>query len=66
MPKPGPNLTGLADEQATQRLHQEGYNERPKGRARMLWRIPLEVGSEPMFQLLIAESTSCSGASAKG
>ena len=43
---------GLTSEQATQRFTQDGPNELPRPPRRTVWRILLEVVSEPMFQLL--------------
>ncbi|HYM02658.1 MAG TPA: cation-translocating P-type ATPase, partial [Stellaceae bacterium] len=45
---------GLSEEEAAMRLRREGPNELPQAARRDLLRIALEVGREPMFQLLIA------------
>ncbi len=45
---------GLSTEQAAQRLAADGPNDLPHPPKRTLWRIALEVGREPMFQLLAA------------
>jgi Ca2+-transporting ATPase len=50
----GPEMTGLSEEEAAARLRREGPNELPQTERRTLLRIALEVGREPMFQLLIA------------
>jgi P-type Ca2+ transporter type 2C len=46
--------SGLSTEEAAVRLRTEGPNELPRAKRRTLLRIALEVGREPMFQLLIA------------
>ena len=45
---------GLTNEEAESRLRRYGYNELPGSSVRPVWRIGLEVISEPMFILLIA------------
>jgi Ca2+-transporting ATPase len=47
-------MAGLSEEEAAARLRREGPNELPRAEHRTLLRIALEVGREPMFQLLIA------------
>jgi Ca2+-transporting ATPase len=47
-------ITGLSEQEAAARLRREGPNELPQAEHRTLLRIALEVGREPMFQLLIA------------
>jgi Ca2+-transporting ATPase len=47
-------MTGLSEAEAAARLRREGPNELPQAERRTLLRIVLEVGREPMFQLLIA------------
>jgi len=49
-------MTGLSADEAARRLRLEGYNELAKARSRSLLRIAIEVGSEPMFELLLAAS----------
>ncbi len=49
-----PNLTGLSDTEASQRLVKEGPNELPSAKKRGMLRIGLEVIREPMFILLLA------------
>jgi P-type Ca2+ transporter type 2C len=46
-------LPGLSDQEAAQRLQREGANELPTAQRRTIWRIALEIVSEPMFALLI-------------
>jgi Ca2+-transporting ATPase len=50
------SLTGLPEDEADRRLRSEGYNELAQTRKRGLFRIAVEVCSEPMFELLIAAS----------
>jgi len=47
---------GLSEDEALRRLRAEGYNELSRSRRRTLLRIAIEVGSEPMFELLLAAS----------
>ncbi|HLI80738.1 MAG TPA: HAD-IC family P-type ATPase, partial [Candidatus Binataceae bacterium] len=49
-------VSGLSEEEAARRLRSEGYNELQKPRRRNLFRIAIEVCSEPMFELLLAAS----------
>lgn len=49
-------LKGLSQQQARQRLEQEGPNELSKGKQRTWLTIILEVLREPMFLLLLASS----------
>lgn len=51
------NIAGLSQKEAQARLAAEGYNELPSSRRRSIWRIAYEVGSEPMFLLLVACGT---------
>ena len=44
---------GLTNDEASQRLARDGFNELPSAKARTLWRITLEVLREPMLLLLI-------------
>ena len=46
--------SGLSNEEAAARLRRVGMNELPQGEKRSLLRTALEVGREPMFQLLLA------------
>ncbi len=48
------HLTGLSQQEATQRLVQQGYNELPTSRGRKLLTLLLDIVREPMFLLLIA------------
>jgi P-type Ca2+ transporter type 2C len=48
------NLVGLSQQEATQRLVQEGYNELPTSRGRKFLTLLLDILHEPMFLLLIA------------
>lgn len=50
-------IKGLSEEEAAQRLKQEGYNEIPSARKRSIFKIAFEVIQEPMFLLLIACGT---------
>jgi P-type Ca2+ transporter type 2C len=45
---------GLSDHEAAVRLRRDGPNELPQAERRTLLRIVIEVGREPMFQLLVA------------
>jgi P-type Ca2+ transporter type 2C len=47
-------IRGLTEQQAAERLRQEGYNELPSPRARGIITVALEVAREPMFLLLLA------------
>ena len=47
-------LQGLTEQEALERLAQEGYNELPSSKRRTFFHILLEVISEPMFLMLIA------------
>lgn len=44
---------GLSDWDAGERLRHDGHNELPQSDRRTILRIALEVGREPMFQLLV-------------
>ena len=48
------DLTGLSQAEAAARLVAEGANELPQTPRRNLFKITLEIGREPMFQLLLA------------
>ena len=48
------NLQGLTEQEALERLAQDGYNELPSTKKRTFLHILLEVVREPMFLLLIA------------
>jgi len=48
------NLQGLTNEEVTERLAQDGYNELPSTEKRTIFHILFEVIREPMFLLLIA------------
>lgn len=47
-----PELTGLTEAQAAERLREHGPNELPQAARRTGWRIAAEVAREPMLQLL--------------
>lgn len=47
-------LQGLTEQEALERLAQEGFNELPSAKKRTFWHILLEVIREPMFLMLIA------------
>jgi P-type Ca2+ transporter type 2C len=47
-------VSGLTQNQATQRLSEEGYNELPSSQRRNSLTIAIEVVREPMFLLLVA------------
>jgi Ca2+-transporting ATPase len=46
----------MSENEAARRLRLEGYNELARPRKRSLFRIAIEVCSEPMFELLLAAS----------
>lgn len=50
------SFSGLSEDEAARRLRSEGYNELARTRKRDLFRIAVEVCSEPMFELLLAAS----------
>src|SRR5579864_5646239 len=50
------SFNGLSKDEAARRLLSEGYNELARTRKRDLFRITVEVCSEPMFELLLAAS----------
>ncbi len=50
----GPNLGGLTDAEAAERLSAHGPNELPSADSRTLWRLLAGVVREPMLLLLIA------------
>ncbi|MEP6879343.1 MAG: HAD-IC family P-type ATPase, partial [Nitrosospira sp.] len=47
-------MIGLSDDEASQRLAEEGYNELPSAKPRNVFAIALSVAREPMFMLLVA------------
>jgi Ca2+-transporting ATPase len=47
------NLQGLTEQEALERLAQDGYNELPSSQKRTIFHIILDVVKEPMFILLI-------------
>ena len=51
------SISGLSQEEASQRLRTEGYNELPSAGRRSFLRIGVDVIREPMFLLLIAAGT---------
>src|SRR5512146_900288 len=48
------NIQGLTEQEAFERLAQDGYNELPAAKKRTFFHILLEVVREPMFLMLIA------------
>ncbi len=50
-------LTGLSEQEAAQKLNEEGYNELPTAKPRTALSIGLSVVREPMFLLLIVSGT---------
>jgi P-type Ca2+ transporter type 2C len=48
------NLQGLTEQEALERLAQDGYNELPMAKKRTIFHILFEVVREPMFLMLIA------------
>jgi Ca2+-transporting ATPase len=46
-------LTGLSEQEVSQRLKVEGYNELPASDRRNIWGIIWEIASEPIFLLLL-------------
>lgn len=58
LPKPGEpgpsSILGLGEDEARQRLSQDGPNELPASRQRSSWRLLGDVVTEPMFLLLVA------------
>ncbi len=48
------NLQGLTEQEALERLAEDGYNELPTTKKRTFLHILLEVVREPMFLMLIA------------
>ena len=48
------NIQGLTEQEARERLAQDGYNELPATKKRSFFHILLEVIREPMFLMLIA------------
>lgn len=49
-----PNLQGLTEQEALERLALDGYNELPAAKKRTFFHILIEVIKEPMFLMLIA------------
>lgn len=47
-------LRGLSDQEAAERLQREGANELPTSQRRTVFKIALDIVTEPMFALLIA------------
>lgn len=47
-------ITGLTEQEAANRLNDEGYNELPSTKQRSVFAIAFEVVREPMFLLLVA------------
>ncbi|HEY9598578.1 MAG TPA: cation-transporting P-type ATPase, partial [Cyanophyceae cyanobacterium] len=47
-------FTGLSDQEAADRLKQDGYNELPSTQHRSFLAIALEIVQEPIFLLLVA------------
>lgn len=47
-------IQGLSEQQAAERLQQDGYNELPSSGRRGILAVVLEVAREPMFVLLLA------------
>jgi Ca2+-transporting ATPase len=56
VPSASLSFNGLSEDDAARRLRSEGYNELARTRKRDLFRITVEVCSEPMFELLLAAS----------
>ncbi len=50
-------ITGLSEQQASERLRREGYNELPSSKQRSIFAIAFGVVREPMFLLLVACGT---------
>src|SRR5512146_3116693 len=48
------NIQGLTEQEALERLAQDGYNELPAAKKRTFFHILLEIIREPMFLMLIA------------
>jgi len=48
------NIQGLTEQEALERLAEDGYNELPSAKKRTIFHILLEVIREPMFIMLIA------------
>jgi len=51
------SIVGLTDDQVSQRLHDEGFNELPTSRPKSILGIAMEVIREPMVLLLVACGT---------
>lgn len=50
-------LKGLTDAEVQERLKRDGYNELPSSKKRSVFKIVLEIFTEPMFLLLVACGT---------
>ena len=50
-------ITGLSEQEASELLKQEGYNELPSSQQRSIFAIAFDVMREPMFLLLVACGT---------
>ena len=48
------NVSGLAEQEAEERLREEGYNEIPSTRQRSIFAVAFELVRQPMFLLLAA------------
>ena len=48
------NIQGLTEQEALERLAQDGYNELPSTKKRTFFHIFWEIVREPMFMLLIS------------
>jgi P-type Ca2+ transporter type 2C len=48
------SITGLSEQEASERLKREGYNELPSAKQRSIFAIAFDVMREPMFVLLVA------------
>ena len=51
------DLNGLSQEEASEILQKEGYNELPSSKPKSVFKIALGVVKEPMFLLLVACGT---------
>ena len=50
-------VKGISEQEAAQRLKEEGFNELPSSKQRSFWAISYEVAREPMFLMLVACGT---------
>ena len=48
------NISGLSEDEATQKLQEDGYNEIPSAKKRSILAITFDVVKEPMFLILVA------------